>query len=290
MKKKTTNIIEKKNYEFIETFVKGIIIGLSNLIPGISAGTIAITLGMYEKIINSVSNLKKEFKSNAIFLMLIVVGMILGLLGFSNVISYGMNNFPLATKLLFLGLIFGGLPILYKEIKNNYETKNITSLVISMLLVVGLSLLSGKGTLANLSDLNILALLKLLLVGMVAAVTMVVPGISGSLMLVLLGYFEPIVNTLKSLSHGKDIINNSLPLIPFGIGVLVGVVLAVKLIKYLLNNFKVTTYFAIVGFVLGSIITILISINYNASLGEYMMGIGMFILGLLGGLKLGEDR
>lgn len=290
MKKKTTNIIEKKNYEFIETFVKGIIIGLSNLIPGISAGTIAITLGMYEKIINSVSNLKKEFKSNAIFLMLIVVGMILGLLGFSNVISYGMNNFPLATKLLFLGLIFGGLPILYKEIKNNYETKYITSLVISMLLVVGLSLLSGKGTLANLSDLNILALLKLLLVGMVAAVTMVVPGISGSLMLVLLGYFEPIVNTLKSLSHGKDIINNSLPLIPFGIGVLVGVVLAVKLIKYLLNNFKVTTYFAIVGFVLGSIITILISINYNASLGEYMMGIGMFILGLLGGLKLGEDR
>jgi putative membrane protein len=271
-------------------FIKGIIVGMSNLIPGISAGTIAITLGLYENIIKAVNTIKNNAKKSFAFLLPIVIGMGIGLLAFSNVISFALANYPLATKFLFIGLIVGGMPILTNEIKSEHTTKEIIILVVSLLFVVGFAMLQSGATAANFANLDFMAIVKLIVVGIIAAFTMVVPGISGSLMMVLLGYFEPIVNVLKDLSHMGTVGHDLLILLPFGIGVLIGIAIAIKVIDYLLEHHKIPTYYGIVGFVVGSIITILMSINYATSIGEYLLGAGLFIFGYLGALRLGDKK
>jgi len=283
---------EELNYKEskIVLFIMGIIVGISNLIPGISAGTIAITIGLYENIIRAVNTIRKNAKKSFGFLLPIVIGMAVGLLAFSNVISFALANYPLATKFLFIGLIVGGMPILTKEIKSEHTTNEIVILVISLLAVVGFAMLQSGAVAANFANLDFMGIVKLIVVGIIAAFTMVVPGISGSLMMVLLGYFEPIVNVLKDLSHFGSVGHDILILFPFGIGVLIGIVIAIKVIDYLLEHHKIPTYYGIIGFVVGSIITILMSINYATSIGEYLLGAGLFIFGYLGALKLGENK
>lgn len=289
MKKKVNEKFDY-NESKIELFIKGIIVGLSNLIPGISAGTIAITIGIYEKLLRAVNTVRYNFKKSMSFLLPIGIGMIIGLLGFSNVISFALSKYPLATRMLFVGLIVGSIPMLYKEIKDKKEFSDIAIFIVSLGFIILLAVVNANTPLVDLSSVDFIGIIKLLVVGIIAAFTMVIPGISGSLVLVLLGYFEPIVAILKDLSHGGSIVHDVLVLMPFGIGVICGIVLAFRIIDYLLEHQKVKTYYGILGFVIGSIITILISLNYATSLGEYLLGAGLFIFGYLGARKLSENR
>ncbi len=272
--------------------IKGFFIGIANIIPGVSGGTLMISLGIFEELIEAVSHFFSNIKKNFNFLMWIFLGAGLSILLASRLVTYSLDNFRLPTILFFIGLIIGGVPMLSKTVKGNF--KNVPNIIIFLIMfgiVMFMTFFEGGIDAVNFNDMNIMSYVILFLVGIIAAATMVVPGLSGSFMLILLGYYEPILNTIKEFTKFNDIISNGFILGVFGIGVLIGLILVVKLIEYLLDNFKVKTFFGILGFVFASIISITFTAYSDGlmfSAGQISFAIVLFITGFIISYKLGD--
>ena len=241
------------------------IIGLANIIPGVSGGTLAVSMGIYDKLIHCVTHLFKEFKQSLIFLFPIFIGMGLAIVGSAFGISYLFVNYPLQTNLLFTGLILGSLPPIWKSIKgNSIRIGYLITGLLFFLLVAGLALLNGKeGTNAELSF-GFLNVIKLFLVGLVASATMVIPGVSGSMMLLLMGYYHPILESIQRFITAffsfqiADMFAECLILVPFGIGVVIGIFAIAKIIEIIFEKYRLYAYWGILGLVLSSPVAILV--------------------------------
>ena len=280
--------------------IKGFVMGIANIIPGVSGGTLALTLGIYEDFIGAISHFFSRLKENIKFLLPIFIGMGLSILTMSNVISTCFDKFPIPTTLFFMGLVIGGIPMLVSKVKDSKEKKQISSYVIALITFSIVMIMafadqifaSGIGE-VSFQNMNILSYILLFVVGVIAAATMVIPGVSGSLVLMLLGYYLPIINVVKELTHFKNIFSNILIAGFFGIGILVGIVLISKLIEYLLEKYEKKTYFGVLGFIIASVIAIPVSV-YNElgsitfSIPQILIGIIFLILGIGIGNKLGE--
>lgn len=267
--------------------LKGFIMGIANIIPGVSGGTLAIILGIYEKLIDVLSAFWKNLKKNILFVLPLLIGMGLALIAGSFVIDWGLENFPIATTMFFVGLVIGGIPFIYMKVHKKYSVVNVIIFLVIFALVVFISVISMKNS-VSLDKLNFLEIVKLFVVGVIAAATMIIPGISGSLVLMNLGYYEPVIDAIKGLTKFSEMGHNICILLPLGIGVIVGLVLIAKLIKWLLKKFPVQSYFGILAFVVASIVSIVIRMDKsNFNVGELMLGIllmamGMFITFILG--------
>lgn len=280
--------------------IKGFIMGIANIIPGVSGGTLALTMGIYENFIGAISHFFSNLKENIKFLLPIFIGIGLSLLTMSNVITASFNKYPIPTTLFFMGLVIGGIPMLFSKIKGTKEVKKPISYVILLLtfllvMVLAFSKEIFGGTLGNadFSNLNIFGYLNLTLIGTIAAATMVIPGVSGSLVLMLLGFYFPIVNVIKELTHFNNIGSNILIAGFFGVGVLIGIVLIAKLIEWLLAKFETFTYFGVIGFIIASVLAIPVSVYHEVSnivytVPQVIIGIIFLILGGVVGYKLGE--
>lgn len=269
----------KKN---IFLFIKGFIIGIANIIPGVSGGTLAITLGIYEELIDCISHLFKNFKKNLKFLIPIMLGAVASLISLSKLISYCLDNFELQSILFFEGLILGGLPLILKKAKiKKFKPKNYLIFIITVALVLGFNFIKGNTASINLQHLTITKEIILFIVGAVTAATMVVPGISGSFVLMVLGFYKPIISTISNITKFDLIGHNLLILVPFGLGVIVGIILIAKLIEYLLNKHENVTYSAILGFIVASVITIMLNVSafnlFSAGIGLLFMTLGFII-------------
>lgn len=275
--------------EKISLVIKGFFIGVANIIPGVSGGTLAITLGIYERLIGAISHFFKNFKENIKFLIPIGIGAVLSILLLSKVISFSLDKYTLATILFFIGLILGGIPLLNKKIKGHYkDISNILIFILAFSFVIGLSLLRGEGHI-SFDSLNIIGYICLFLVGIVAAATMIIPGVSGSFILMLLGYYQPIIDTISSLTKFDNIIDNCLVLAPFGIGIIIGFVVISKLLEFLFKRYETKTYFGVMGFVLSSIITIFLGAEGLVfSVPQLIMGIILLMVGFIIAYKLGD--
>ena len=269
--------------------IKGFFIGIANIIPGVSGGTLAITLGIYEELISAISHFFSKLKDNIKFLTPVVIGALLSIILGCKVISYSLENYPLPTIMFFTGLILGGLPMLYKKVKNDIKIPYIAIFILTFAFVISLTLLKTGGE-VTLSNLVVLDYIKLFLVGMIAAATMIIPGISGSFMLMVMGYYEPIINTINSLTTFDNIVRDMLILIPFGIGVLIGIVLIAKIIEFLFKKFEVPTYFGIIGFVLASLIGIFTGTEgLTFTIIPFIIGVILFLVGFVVAYKLGDE-
>ena len=269
--------------------IKGFFIGIANIIPGVSGGTLAITLGIYEELISAISHFFSKLKDNIKFLTPVVIGALLSIILGSKVISYSLENYPLPTIMFFTGLILGGLPMLYKKVKNDIKIPYIAIFILTFAFVISLTLLKTGGE-VTLSNLVVLDYIKLFLVGMIAAATMIIPGISGSFMLMVMGYYEPIINTINSLTTFDNIVRDMLILIPFGIGVLIGIVLIAKIIEFLFKKFEVPTYFGIIGFVLASLIGVFTGTEgLTFTIIPFIIGVILFLVGFVVAYKLGDE-
>ena len=277
--------------ENIKLSIKGAFIGIANIIPGVSGGTLAITLGLYEKLIKAVSHFFDDFKENVKLLTPIGIGAITAILLMSKLIGFSLDEFPLPTTIFFVGLIVGGLPLLYK--KTNKAKKNVSNLstvLIAFTIVLFVTLLGNENSMVSFNNLDIFGYVKLFFVGLIAAATMVIPGISGSFVLMMLGYYKPIIATISDLTKFDSLATNILILIPFGIGVIIGIILISKIIEYLLKKFEMKTYFAIIGVVLASIIMIVKPLfDLNAGITQLMIGLILGIIGYFIAFKLGDE-
>lgn len=274
--------------ELIILGVKGFIMGIANIIPGVSGGTLAITLGIYERLINTISHFFKNIKENLKFIIPIAIGMVLSILVLSKVISFCLDKYALATILLFVGLIIGGIPLIGKKVKGKINISNIIIFMITFSLVIALALLNGEGS-VSFDNMNLSSYLLLFVVGIVAAGTMIIPGISGSLVLLTLGYYDPIVSTIKDLTNFSNLTHNMLILIPFGIGILVGIIVIAKILELLFKKQETKTYFGVLGFVCASVITIFISAEGLVfSVPQLLIGLLLLLVGFVTAYKLGE--
>ena len=238
--------------------LKGMIIGVANIIPGVSGGTLMITLGIYEQIIDTISHFFKNFKKNLKFIIPLAIGMVLSILLLSKLISLCLDKYPFPTTFFFIGLIIGGIPLLWKKTSAaKSKLSNWLVFIITFAIVVTFAFLKSGDFVIDLNNLTPVGYITLFIVGMISAATMVIPGISGSFVLMLLGYYEPIVNTIKDLTKFDQLGHNLLILIPFGLGILIGIVLVAKLIEYLLKKYPVKTYYGVLGFVLASLVAII---------------------------------
>lgn len=266
----------------ITLFLKGIVMGIANIIPGISGGTLALTLGIYEKLIDIISHFTKNIKENIKFIILLGSGIVLSILLFSNIISYCLENYRFPTILFFIGIIIGGLPLLLKKVKGTSNISNYIIFSITFMIIMIMTFASVKDNNISLSVINIGTIIGLFISGVISATTMILPGISGSFMLMLFGYYTPIVNAISDLSKLNNILHNLIILGFLGMGILVGIFASAKAIEALLKKYEIKTYYGILGFVVASIISIFItSISNTINAIQIIVGIIFMILGII---------
>lgn len=276
--------------------LRGIVIGIANIIPGVSGGTMAVSMGIYDKLISAVTGLFKHFKKSVAVLFPLAVGMAVGIVGFGILLEFLLNNYVLATCLTFVGLILGGLPILWIRFRNNVKNKKNPSIGISevvcfivlFLFGIGLPLLQGsEGAVKNLSF-DLVTVILLFLLGMIASATMVIPGVSGSMVLMVLGYYSTILSlVVGTVTYLKDfnfngVFHNVLILAPFGIGVILGIFLIAKIIEYLFHHFPSQTYAGNMGLIVSSPFAILYSagaLKGTIRIPELLIGVVLACLG-----------
>ncbi len=262
--------------------------GIANVIPGVSSGTLAITLNIYEDLIEAISNFFDKIKKNLKLLIPVGIGMILAIILGSRVVEVALEKVTLPTILFFAGLILGGIPMLFNKIKKTKKISYYLIFAITFITVISINFL-GSVEVANFTNMQIFDYVKLFLVGILAAGTMIIPGISGSFILIVVGYYEPIINVINEFTSFQNLTDNFLILMPFGLGVLIGIVIIAKIIEWLFNKYEIPTYFAIIGFVLASLISIFTKFN-NIVINFPMVagGIIFFIIGFIAAYKLGE--
>ncbi len=270
--------------------LKGMIIGVANIIPGVSGGTLMIILGLYEDVINTISHFFKNWKKNLKFIIPLAIGMGLSILLLSKVIKVCLEKYPFPTTFFFLGLVLGGIPLLWNKAKaSKKRISNWIVFFITFAIVLVFAFIKEGNFVVDLTTLTPSMYIVLFVVGMISAATMVIPGISGSLVLMLLGYYEPIIDTIKNLTDFSLLGHNLLILIPFWIGIVVGIVLVAKLIEYLLHKYPIKTYYGVLGFVLASLIAIIKPIfGVTPSILEVIIAIILVIGGGVIAYKLGD--
>lgn len=274
----------------IVLMIKGFLFGIANIIPGVSGGTLALTMGVYEDLIESISHFFKDVKKSLKFLCVFGLGAVLSILLMSKVISLSLDKFPFPTTLFFVGLIIGGIPLLTRKVrKNKVKPFNILLFLITFGIVIGMAFMQEGNNVVSLTNVTPWMMFLLFIVGMVAAATMVIPGVSGSFVLMLLGFYKPVVNTVSQLTDFSMLGHNLLVLIPFGIGVLLGIVLIAKLIEFLFNKYELSTYYAILGFLIASIFTLCATLfGVDFSNLEVVVGVVLFAVAAVIGYKLGD--
>lgn len=280
----------------VKNILKGMVIGIANVIPGVSGGTMMVAMGIYDKLIHCITHIFKEFKKSVLFLIPIAIGMGIAVIGGSLGIEMLFDKFPVQTNLLFIGLIVGGLPAIWKNVKGkSIRFGHILAFLAFFVLVVVMAFMGEQeGNAVDLSF-NFVNVLKLFAVGVVAAATMVIPGVSGSMVLLLMGYYNPILTAINDFLRAltswdmDGILNGIGILMPFGIGVIVGVLAIAKLIEFIFNKFPLYAYWAIIGLIVASPIAIIAMASLPAlTVVNVLTGIVALCVGVFVAMKLGD--
>ncbi len=257
----------------IRHFIKGIVIGSTMMVPGVSGGTTALILGIYDDLIKALSNLFNNFKENFKFLFIVGLGGLIGLSTISFVIDYFIENYNLPTMFLFLGIVVGGLPVLYKEANKGKKTKkDIIWFILGFIIIAVLLYLDStiEKSLFTFESVNLFTSIYLIIAGFIVALGVVLPGISTSFMLLILGLLAPTISAIKAL--------NIAFLIPLAIGLLIGVLATTKLLEKLMRKYPRPTYLMILGFVVASLFEVFPGIPTGSNL---LISSLTFILGFI---------
>lgn len=280
----------------IKNILKGMVIGIANVIPGVSGGTMMVAMGIYDKLIHCITHLFSELKKNIIFLAPIAVGMALAIVGSSFTIEKMFEVFPFQTSLLFVGLVVGGLPAMWKNVKGKpIRLGHMITCVLFLALVVGMALLGETEGNATELTFSLVNAVKLFFVGVIAAATMVIPGVSGSMVLLLIGYYNPILSAINgfiraALSLDMPAIFQGVGVLaPFGIGMVIGIFAIAKLIEIIFEKFPLYAYWGIIGLILASPFAILAMGSFGTiTIISILTGIAALVIGCVIAMKLGE--
>ena len=280
----------------MKQILQGMVVGIANIIPGVSGGTMMVAMGLYDRLIHAITHLKSEFKESMKLLIPIFAGAGIAIIALSRLFEFLLATWQIPTNFAFCGLIAGSLPFIFKKVKGHKVTvSKIIPFLIFFGVVILMALLGETGGASADVSFGFVNVLKLFGVGVIAAATMVVPGVSGSMMLMLLGYYDTILKAINDfvdalvkfdmggLATGVGI------LAPFGIGVVIGIFLIAKLIEFIFSKAEIHAYYGIIGLILASPIAILMKTDWSGfsvlmiGIGILTFGLGWFIASKLGG-------
>ena len=256
--------MDNKKRGFFLDIARGVGIGTAFIIPGFSGGSVAAILGIYEKLVGAIADIFKDFKRSILTILPIFIGMVIGIVALMFPLSYFLGEFPLPTVSLFVGLAIGGMPSITDNMKGRIKATNAAALLIPLLLALSLSFLPLSEE-VDLFSLSFGGYALLFLVGLVGSAALVIPGISGSMLLLIFGYYNPILRlATEHLLRGRDVLTSLGVLATVGAGIVIGFILISVIMKKLLEHYKRGTYFAIFGFIAGSLPSVFISTAKDA--------------------------
>lgn len=259
---------------------RGILMGASDVIPGVSGGTIAILLGIYDRLIIAINGIfSKEWKRQLSFLIPLGIGVGSAILLLSRLIEWLLANYAVPTHFFFLGLIIGILPYLLHQAdaRRTFRVNHYVLLVIGAVLIGSLVFLHA-GNSDVITNMTTSTYILLFFSGFLASSAMILPGISGSFMLLVIGVYPTVIGAVSQLR--LDV------LVVTGVGIVAGIVVMSKIIRYFLDRFGLYTFAIIIGSVIGSIVVVFP--GWPATMPLLLLSMLTFVIGLLVAYFLGR--
>ncbi|MCK1976462.1 DUF368 domain-containing protein [Jeotgalicoccus huakuii] len=257
---------------------KGFLMGIVELVPGVSSGTMALLLGIYDQFLGALSRLVSKFYKNSIgFLLPIVIGMALAILSVSSLLNYLLQSHTIPTHWFFMGMVLGVIPMLLRisNAKVEFKIPHYILIIIGIAVLFFMSLANTSASDLSSIPTDAVNLIKYFFSGVLAAAIMLLPGISGSLVLLIIGVYPIIIFAIDEFTSFNFYV---LPvLLSTGVGIIVGILLGSRLIAYLLRRFTYLTYAGIVGLLFGSLFAIYPGLPTNIMM--WIVSIVVFILG-----------
>ncbi|MDO4356331.1 MAG: DUF368 domain-containing protein [Clostridia bacterium] len=238
-------------FQYAYLFIAGLVFGLANVIPGVSGGTMAVVFGIYERLIGLIADFRKKWRQELGFIISMGLGAGIAILLFGKAMDWVLANHPALANSFFVGVIVGSLPMLVKSTFRTSDSQwkvnagNIVPFIATLAIMLWMSFAGEGESVVREMPFNALNAVLMVVYGVVAAACMIIPGISGSFVMVMMGAYATVINAVATL--------NIPLLIPFAIGALIGIFGCAKLIRFLLDKYEMPTYSAILGFVVGSI-------------------------------------
>lgn len=262
----------------MDLFLKGFIIGIAKIIPGVSGAMIAVSFGIYDKLINAVTNFFDDKRNNLKFLLIVGSGVLLSIVCFSNIIRYFIGSYYLITMMLFIGLIVGGT---YNFAKNiDYSIKNIIIiiLVISFVIIISLGNISNSYVMTG----SYLDYIMFFIGGIVETFSSIVPGISGTALLMLIGIYDNILLLFSNIFSLSFVLDNIMLYISYGIGMILSFIIFAILISYLLKKYRKLFDTIVLGLSISSIILLLVMVFSSSFVFiDLIIGGILFLVGVL---------
>ena len=217
-------------------FLKGIIVGMGGIAPGLSGSVLLVILGLYQKTINALGTLFKDIKNNLKFLIPLILGFGVGVILFSKIVDFLLNNYEMYTRFAFLGLVLGTIPLFYREVKKEGISRK-HYIIIGISAILGFSLFFfNKNLFPAISNPN---LIQSALLGVAVAGSSIVPGIDSAVILSTLGLYELYVSSLAEF--------NLQILVPAGVGLILGAIVISLVMNRLLKRHYTVTFSVIFG-------------------------------------------
>ncbi|MBG3519761.1 DUF368 domain-containing protein [Staphylococcus aureus] len=268
--------------------LKGFAMGTTDLVPGVSGGTIALLLGIYNQFIASISGIfSRRFWPSFTFLIPIIIGMLLAMGSLSNLFNYLLSQHHIPTMFFFGGLIIGIVPYLLKisNYKTSFTTKHYMMVIAGIAILIVITLMNnGDKHAGETLTLSTSLIIKYFIAGMCASSAMLLPGISGSFMLLVFGVYGTV---MLAISEVVKLNFAGLPiLLAVGFGVLAGFIISSKIIQYFLTHHKLMTFALIIGFVVGSLFAVFPGLPTNIVM--WFVSLVVFIIGFIVSLTLGR--
>lgn len=258
--------------KYIILALKGIAMGIANAIPGVSGGTIAVITKIYDELLESITpNIKKLIK-NMPFLLPVGIGMIIGILLAAKVLAFLFETYNVPTQLFFMGIILGSMPMIYQEATREKKLQpiNIIPFLIGAGIMIGMFFIRTDNISSVDSSLTVGNAVLFVLAAFLAAVAMIIPGISGALVMKILGAYDAAIMALNDM--------NIPVILLFAVGAIVGIFVAAKVISMLLKKFRKETYCIIAGLIIGSVPSVFPSgFKFDA---QGIVGIVLLVVGL----------
>jgi len=259
----------------MKNFFKGFIIGIGKIIPGVSGAMLAIVMGVYDKSIFYLNNFKEHKKESIKYLIPIVLGIITAIILFSKIIDYALNKYYLITMLFFVGLIIGGIPFIVKKAgKKNFCISIVTFVIF---FILSISSISNNYVIRG----TVFDMFIFIFSGFVEAIGTVVPGISSTALLLIMGTYNITISSIGNILVFSSLIYNFKILVPFTFGLIIGIIIMIKVINILFKKCEDKTYSFIIGVLLSSIVLLVMqAFRENYTIIELIIGICLMFLGI----------
>jgi putative membrane protein len=288
----------------IRNFLNGLVYGITLIIPGISATILAIILGFYDELLGVLNNFRQDYRKNTRYIVIFLLGIAIGAIVFSSIISYLLAHYSLPVMLFFMGLLLGIVPLVFSKAKGVAPRIALREILLAVFSMSALYVLSRavNETVVNPGDaikaVNTVLILYIFLAGLINGATLVIPGLSGAFILLIMGLYPLIIYSISSIgTFFTDMGNFSLlrdiclVLLPFGIGGLIGCLCMARIMEKLMRSFNKSVYAVILGLLLGSVISLFqkpLMFQSGTSIILFIAGVVTFCVGFTVAYRLSK--